>query len=179
MGNGAPTHGREGVLYLSTDSGSTKYGTEVGYSNEWSWSPSKDNAEITRLNQNSKEFVEGLVSGSLTASGSLIPGNAQVRGLISRFAKVSMDDTGGADSLADAITDGNFYFHGVMKPIDTGASSDNIHGMKMVVPILASGMSMNVSGADIVGWSYDGTQNGDAVYVESTSTAAGLPKKTV
>lgn len=179
MGNGLPTHGREGVLYLSTSTGSTSFGTEVGYSNEWAWSPTKDNAEITRLNQNSKEFVEGLVSGSLTATGSLIPGNAQVRAMIGRFAKVSMDDTGGADTLADAITDGNFYFHGVMKPIDTQASSDNINGMKMVIPILAAGMSMNVSGADIVGWSYDGTQNGDAVYIESTSTAAGLPKKTV
>lgn len=179
MGNGAPTHGREGVLYLSTSTGSTNTGTEVGYSNEWAWSPSKEQAEISRLNQNSKEFVEGLVSGSLSASGSLIPGNAQVRNLIGRFAKVSMDDTGGADTLASAITDGTFYFHGVMKPIDTGGSSDNINGMKMVIPILASGMSMNVSGADIVGWSYDGTQNGDALYVESTSTKAGLPKKTV
>ena len=63
--------------------------------------------------------------------------------------------------------------------IDTGGSSDNVNGMKMVIPILSAGMSINVSGADIVGWSYDGTQNGDALYVESTSTAAGLPKKTV
>jgi len=179
MGNGLPTHGREGVLYLSTSTGSTAYGTEVGYANEWSWSPSKDQAEITRLNQNSKEFIEGMVSGALSASGSLIPGNAQVRKLIGRFAKVSTDDTGGADTTALAITDGTFYFHGVMKPIDTGKSSDDIHGMKMVIPILASGMSINVSGGDIVGWSYDGTQNGDAVYIESTSTAAGLPKKTV
>ena len=57
MGVGKPTHGREGVLYLSTSTGSTSFGTEVGYSNEWSWSPSKDQAEITRLNQNSKEFI--------------------------------------------------------------------------------------------------------------------------
>ena len=179
MGNGLPTHGREGVLYLSTSTGSTAYGTEVGYSNEWSWSPSKDQSEINRLNQNSKEFVEGLVSGSLSASGSLIPGNTQVRNMIGRFAKVSMNDTGGADTLASAITDGSFYFHGVMKPIDTGKTSDEAHGMKMVIPILASGMSINVSGGDIVGWTYDGTQNGDAVYIESTSTAAGLPKKAV
>jgi len=174
-----PTHGREGVLYLSTSTGSTAYGTEVGYSNDWSWSPSKDQAEISRLNQNSKEFIEGMVSGSLSASGSLIPGSAQIRNIISRFAKVSTGDTGGADTLASAITDGSFYFHGVMKPIDTGGTSDDRRGMKMVIPILSAGMSINVSGGDIVGWSYDGTQNGDAVYVESTSTAAGLPKKAV
>lgn len=179
MGNGLPTHGREGVLYLSTSTGSTSFGTEVGYSNEWSWSPSKDLAEISRLNQNSKEFIEGMVSGSLSATGSLIPGNAQVRNLIGRFAKVSTDDTGGGDSLATAITDGTFYFHGVMKPIDTAGTSDDISGMKMVIPILSAGLSITTPGSDIVGWSYDGTQNGDALYVESTSTAAGLPKKTV
>ena len=72
MGNGLPTHGREGVLYLSTSTGSTSFGTEVGYSNEWNWSPSKDQAEISRLNQNSKEFIEGMVGGSLAASGSLM-----------------------------------------------------------------------------------------------------------
>jgi len=174
---GLPTHGREGVLYLSTSSGSTNYGTEVGYSNDWSWTPSKDQVEINRLNQNSKEFLEGLVSGSLSASGSLNSGNAQVRTMINRFARVSMDDTGGGDTDYVAITDGTFYFHGVMKPIDTKGTSDDINGQKVVVPILASGMGFTVSGGDIVSWNFEGTQNGDALYVESTSTAAGLPKK--
>lgn len=179
MGNGLPTHGREGVLYLSTSTGSTAFGIEVGYSNEWTWTPTKENVEINRLNQNSKEFLEGLVSGTASASGSVIPGNAQLRTMISRFAKVSVDDTGGADSLADAITDGTFYFHGIVKPIDTGKTSDDINGMKFVIPILASGMSFPVSGADVVGWSFDGVQNGDVLYVESTSTKSGIPLKTV
>jgi hypothetical protein len=177
MGNGLPTHGREGVLYLSTSSGSTSFGTEIGYSNDWSWTPSKDQVEINRLNQNSKEYLEGLVSGSASASGSLVPGNGQVRTLINRFARVSTGDTGGGDSDYTAITEGTFYFHGIMKPIDTAKTSDDINGMKMVIPILASGMSFTVSGGDIVGWSFDGTQNGDALYVESTSTIAGIPKK--
>ena len=179
MGNGLPTHGREGILSLSTNTGSTSFGTEVGYSNEWSWTPSKDQVEINKLNTNSKEFLEGLVSGAASASGSLIPGNAQLRTMISRFAKVSMDDTGGADSVADAITDGTFYFHGILKPIDTAKTSDDINGMKFVIPILASGMGFPVSGADVVGWSFDGVQNGDVVYVESTDTASGIPLKTV
>lgn len=176
---GLPVHGREGILYLSTSSGSTSFGTEVGYSNEWSWTPTKDQVEINRLNQNSKEFLEGLVGGAATASGSLISGNAQVRTMINRFARVLNDtgDTASGDTAYTAITDGTFYFHGIMKPIDTQGTSDDKRGQKLVIPILASGMGFTVSGGDIVGWSFDGTQNGDVLYVESTSTAQGIPKK--
>ena len=179
MGNALPTHGREGVLYHSTSSGSTEFGTEVGYSNEWSWTPAKDQVEINRLNQNSKEFLEGLVGGAFTASGSVVTGNAPLRKMINRFAKVSTQDTGGADTTATAITDGTFWFHGIMKPIDTAATSDNIIGQKLVIPILAGGMGFNVSGGDVVGWSFDGVQNGDVLYVESTDSGAGIPLKAV
>ena len=176
---GSPTHGREGVLNLSTSSGSTAYGTEVGYSNSFTWTPSKEQSEIKRLNQNSVEYVEGLVSGSMSMDGSLIPGNAQVRTLINRFARVLNDtgDTASGDTAYAAITDGTMYFHGILKPIDTRGTSDDIRGMKIVVPILASGLSLGASGGDIESWSYDGTQNGDVLYVESTSTAQGIPKK--
>lgn len=176
---GSPTHGREGVLYLSTAAGSTKTGTEIGYSNSWTLTPSKDIVEINRLNQNSKEYLEGLVSGSVSAEGSFISGNAQVRSLVNRFARVLNDtgDTASGDTSYTAITDGTLYFHGVVKPIDTKGTSDDKRGMKFVIPFLASGMSYNVSGGDIVNWSFDGTQNGDVLYVESTSTAQGLPKK--
>lgn len=176
---GKPTHGREGVLYLSTGSGSTVLGTEVGYSNSWTWTPSKDQVEINRLNQRSKEYLEGLVSGSMSAEGSFISGNSQLRTMINKFARLLNDtgDTASGDTAYTAITDGTMYFHGVIKPIDTLGSSDDIRGMKIVIPILASGMSFNISGSDIVNWSFDGTQNGDCLYLESTSTAQGLPKK--
>jgi len=180
MGNGIPIHGREGVLYLSTSTGSTAFGTEIGYTNSFTWTPSKDNAEINALNQNSKLFVEGLVGGSLTMEGSLVAGSAPQSILIGRFAKVLIDtgDTAGS-SEALAIADGNLYFHGILKPIDTGGTSDDISGQKIVVPILASGLSLGASGADIVPFSYDGVQNGDVLYVDSTSTAQGFPKKAV
>ena len=179
MGNGLPTHGREGVLYLSTSTGATAYGTEVGYSDDWTWTPSKDQVEINRLNHKSKEFLEGLVSGSASASGSVIPGNAQVRTMINRFARVLSDtgDTASADTAYTAITEGTFYFHGILKPIDTGRTDDDIRGMKIVVPLLSAGMSFGAAGGDIEKWSYEGTQNGDATYVESTSTAYGIPKR--
>ena len=175
---GSPTHGREGILYAGDDANSTGLGTEIGWTNDWSWSPSKDQTEITALNQNSKYYVEGLVGGSVSASGSLISGSVQQRTLISRFAKV-LNDTGdtASDTEADAITDGDLNLHLVAKPIDTGGTSDDIRGQKLIVPILASGMSIEASGGDIVSWSYDGTQNGDVLYIESTSTSHGIPKK--
>ena len=177
---GSPTHGREGVLYLSTAEGSTVTGTELAWTNSWTWTPSKDQVEITPLNNQSKYFVEGLVAGTVSAEGSLISGSSVQRAIIGRFAKVLNDtgDTAGS-SAALAVTDGNFYLHLVAKPIDTAASSDEIRGQKFVVPVLASGMSVTASGSDIVGWSYDGTQNGDVLYIESTSTAQGIPKKAV
>ena len=176
--SGSPTHGREGVLYLSTASGSTGLGTEVGWTNSWSWTPSKDQTEINALNQTSKYYVEGLIAGAVSAEGSLVSGSSVQRQLINRFAKV-LNDTGDTpgSSAALSVVDGNLYLHLVAKPIDTAASSDDKRGQKIVVPVLASGFSIEASGGDIVGWSYDGTQNGDALYIESTSTAMGLPKK--
>ena len=176
---GNPTHGREGVLYLSTSAG-LEQGTEVGWTNSWSWSPSKDQTEITALNQTSKYYVEGLVSGSVSAEGSLVSGSEVQRTIIGRFAQV-LNDTGDTPSTTDAlaVTDGNLYLHLVAKPIDTGDSSDDGRGQKYVIPVLASGFSVEASGGDIVGWSYDGQQNGDALYVESTSTDMGLPLKAV
>lgn len=179
---GNPTHGREGVLYKGTDSESTGVGTEIGFTNSWSWSPSKDMNEITALNQTSKYYVEGLVGGSVSAEGSLLTGDSShpMLTLIGRFAK-TLYDTGDtvSDTAASAVADGDLYLHLVIKPIDTGGSSEDARGQKLIVPILASGMSIDVSGADIVSWSYEGTQDGDALFIESTSTAYGLPKKAV
>lgn len=173
---GSPVHGREGILYLSTSTGSTSYGSEVGWVNSWEWSPSKDNAEITALNQNSKYYVEGLVDGSVSAEGSFITGSGGLQTIISRFAKTLINDTDG-DTAATAITDGNFYLHLISKPIDTAGTSDDINGAKYVVPVLASGFTAGADGGSIESWSYEGQQNGDVIYVESTSTEAGLPKK--
>lgn len=177
---GNPTHGREGVLYNGTDSNSTGFGTEIGWTNSWSWSPTKDMNEITAINQTSKYYVEGLVGGSISAEGSLISGSSGHRTLIGRFAKV-LNDTGDtvSDTAAAAVEDGDLYLHCVIKPIDTGGSSDDVRGQKIIVPVLATGMSIDVSGGDIVGWSYEGTQDGDVLYIESTSTNYGIPKKTV
>jgi len=175
---GSPTHGREGVLYQGTDSNSTGLGTEIGWTNSWTWSPSKDQTEISALNQTSKYYVEGLVSGSVSAEGSLISGSSGQRTLMGQFAKVLSDDGSTlSDTAADAITDGNLYLHLVAKPIDTAGTSDDNRGQKIIVPVLGSGFSVNASGGDIVGWTYEGQQNGDAMYVESTSTEHGIPKK--
>lgn len=174
---GNPIHGRQGALYLSTSSGSTSYGTEVGYTQSWSFSQSRDLAEVTKLNQNSMEYVEGLVSGTVSAQGTLQTGNAQFKKLVGRFARVlDTADTAG-DSQADAITDGTMWLHLISKPIDTGASSDEVKGQKFIVPILSNGLSVDVAGGSLASWSYDGTANGDVYYRESTDSGDGFPKK--
>ena len=172
-------HGREGALYLSTASGSTAIGTELGYTNSWSVSMTRDLSEVTPLNNNSKEYVEGLVSGTVSAEGSIRVSDATLRKIYSRFAKTltsTMSTSPMADSQAAAIVDGNMYLHMIVKPIDTGTTSDDRKGAKFVAPILSNGFSAEASGADIESWSYEGTINGDLLYIESTSTNF-LPKK--
>jgi hypothetical protein len=173
---GNPIHGRQGALYLSTSSGSTSYGTEVGYTQSWSFSQSRDLAEVTKLNQNSMEYVEGLVSGTVSAQGTLQTGNGQFKKLVGRFARV-LDSEDTSDTDAAAITEGTMWLHLIAKPIDTAASSDEVKGQKYIVPILSNGLSVDVAGGSLASWSYDGTANGDVYFRESTDSEDGFPKK--
>ena len=166
--------GREGKLYLSTSSGSTAFGSEIANIDAWSLSMNRDIIEITNISQNSKKYVEGLVGGSLTASGQIIAQESNRQKLYNRFMKLSMNDT--SDTSQDDIVDGNLFFHLIARPIDTAATGDEIDGIKFVAPALSGGLSVDVSGADVESFSYDGTVNGDVLYVESTSTARGIPK---
>lgn len=168
-------HGREGALYLSTSSGDTAYGSEIAYTNTWSLSMSRDIAEVTPLNSNSKEYIEGLVSGTVSAEGGFRVSDTHFEKLINRFCDVqtATDTTG----TPEDITDGVMYFHLFARLIDTAASSDEIPGAKYVVPVLSNGFTANANGGEIENWSYEGTVSGDVVYIVSTSTADGIPKK--
>jgi hypothetical protein len=170
-------HGREGVLLFSTSSGSTdSMGTELGYTESWSVSMTRDLAEVTKINTNSKEYVEGLVGGTISASGSFRTNDTGgLYSLIGRFAKIrTSGDTG--DSDAAAIQDGDIYARLVVKPIDTAASSDEVAGGAFTVKLLSNGFGVDVSGGDLSGWTYEGTMNGDLLYFESQDTDV-LPKK--
>ena len=104
-------HGREGALYISTSSGDTAYGHEIGYTNSWTLSMSRDISEVTPLNNNSKEYVEGLIGGTVSAEGSFRVSDSYLDVLIGRFAEIrDSGDTGGSSEAA-AITDGTFYLH--------------------------------------------------------------------
>lgn len=163
-------HGREGALYLSTASGSTSLGNEIGYTNSWSVSMTRDLSEVTPLNNASKEYVEGLVSGTVSAEGSIRVGDSVLKQIYARFAKVRETTDTGGDTEAAAIVSGNMYLHLIVKPIDTGGDTSNEAGAKFVVPILSNGFSADEAGSDIASWSYEGTINGDLLYVESTDT---------
>ncbi len=63
-----------------------------------------------------------------------------------------------------------------MKPIDSASTGDDITGAKYVITVLSNGFSVNMDAGSPVGWTYNGTQNGDILYIESTSTDRGIPK---
>ena len=170
---GNEIHGREGILYISTSSGSTSFGSELGAVDGWSVSMTRDINELNHINQDAKRYLEGLIGGSLTANGSLRPGDSIVHKLYNRFFELEIDTT--TAGREDPV-DGDLYFHLVLKPIDTGKTSDDIKGAKIVASALSAGLSFDVSGGDVETWGYDGTINGTALYVESTDTARGIPK---
>jgi hypothetical protein len=136
----------------------------------------RDLAEVTPINKNSKEFVEGLVGGTISAGGYFRSNDTGgLHTLIGRFAKIRTTvDTG--DSDASAVADGDLYARLVVKPIDTGGSSDQVAGAGFTVKLLSNGFGVDVSGGDISGWTYEGTMNGDLLYFESQDTLV-LPKK--
>jgi hypothetical protein len=180
--SGNVLHGREGILYLSTSTGYSTPGTEVGYVNEFTVNTERDMTEISKINASAKEYVEGLVSGTLSASGSLRLGDSGGVGvLMKRFYKTlyTTDSTASTDLDGDAnsIAEGNLYFHGILSAIDTAATSDNVKGSKVFAAMLSNGFDLEVSGGDLEGWTYNGTLNGDVYYIESTDTAHGIPKK--
>lgn len=178
---GSVIHGREGRLYFTTSTDYTSPGTVMGYVNEYTLNTERDLTEITKINADAKEYVEGLISGTLSASGSLRVGDSGGVGLLMRrffktlYTTEASSDAGTSD--ATAIADGNIYFHGIVTPIDTAASSDDAKGAKVWAAMLSNGFDLEVSGGDIEGWTYNGTLNGDIYYIESTDTSHGIPKK--
>lgn len=168
-------HGREGILYISTSTGSTDYGDELGYVDNYSIEMERDVSEVPKINTESQEYIEGLVSGNLSAEGHFRIGDGSLQTLINRFAETEIDDT--SDTSRQPIQSGNLYFHGVMRDIDTSKTSDAARGAKFVATLLSANFSVNVESGGVEGWSYGGPVNGDLLYVESTSTERGIPKK--
>lgn len=168
-------HGREGILYLSTSTGSTSYGDELGYVDEFSVEMERDLSEVTKINTESREYIEGLIGGSLSASGHLRIGDSILHKLMNRFAELEIDDTD--TTSRQTIKSGNLYFHGILRDIDTAKTSDAARGAKVVATLLSGNFSYTVGSGDVEGWSYGGNVNGDLLYVESTSTGRGIPKK--
>lgn len=171
-------HGREGVLMVSTDSESTggDSGDIVGYVNSWGLDPTKDLPEITSINRNSKVFIEGLVGATLNATGNFRVNDTVVKSMINRFADVHNHTSTGGDSET-VISDEDLYFHLLVKPIDTDATSDNKKGAKFYGKAKATGFSIAVEGGSPETWTYNGTVSGDLEYHESTSTDDGIPAK--
>lgn len=175
-------HGRQAALYRSSDSASTNLGSEWGYTQGYTVNLERELDEITKINQNSKEYIEGLVSGTVDATGFFRAGDSiGIHTAVKHFTKFNdtNDSADTGDTGFSAIDDGDMYLHMILKPIDTGGTSDDIHGAKLVAKLLPSNMSFEVSGDGVETWSYSGQINGDILYAESTATERGFPKKAV
>lgn len=166
--------GREAVLYFSTSTGSTNEGDELAYASAWSVDQSRNLIEVTKINSNSVEYVEGLISGTVSVSGIARIGDTISHKLFNRFMKLELDDT--SDTSRDAIADGNLYFHGIVRAIDTDKTSDDMRGAKVYGPALSNSFTYDVTADGLITWDWGGTFNGDAIYVESSSTGRGIPK---
>jgi hypothetical protein len=175
-------HGRVAALYKSSDSASTNLGSEWGYTQSYTVNLERELDEITKINQNSKEYLEGLITGTLDASGFFRSGDSiGIHTAVKHFTKFndSNDSSDTGDTGFAAAEDGDMYLHAILKPIDTGSTGDEAKGAKLVMKLLPSNMSFEVSGDGVETWSYNGQVNGDILYAESTATERGFPTKAV
>jgi hypothetical protein len=164
------------MVIISTDTG---WKGEIDTSdiaasiNSWSITPSKDNPEITNINQDSKKYIEGLVGASVSFEGGWIPGQSKHRDVYNHFLIVGTDSS----STDEPLSDDHIGLHLVLKPIDSDRAAPDNSGAKIFCRALASGMSFNVDGGSPESFSFDGVVDGDMYYIEGTSTNMGLPTK--
>lgn len=167
-------HGREGMLVQATSTGWTgdiATADIVASINSWSITPSKDNPEITNINQDSKKYIEGLVGASVSFEGGWIPGQSKHRDLYNHFMIVGTDSS----STDELLSDDHLNLHLVLKPIDSDEAEPDNNGAKIFCRALAAGMGFSVDGGSPESFSFEGVVDGDMYYVEGTSTNMGLP----
>jgi hypothetical protein len=151
--------GTDGRLLISTTSGTPEV---VGYVDSWSVSPSKDVQEVTYLGADSKEYVEGLISGTVSASGMwTLSSTHNQRPLLNQFMKVS-SSTGSTT----AISDSNIKFEGYL----TYSTASGEEKQYVEADLISSGFSLEVSADSFHSFSYEGTVNGDMTYKIRSNT---------
>ena len=170
-------HGREGMLALSTTdgwSGILSTADIIASINSWSIQPTKDNPEITNINQDAKKYIEGLIGASVSFEGGWIPGQGKHRDIYNRFMNVA---TGSDTTEISDISDDYLYGHFVLKPIDSGETSPDNNGAKIFCKMRSGGLGFSVDGGSPEGFTFSGVVDGEMLYAEGTSTNMGLPTK--
>ena len=150
--------GTDGRLLISETTGTPAV---VGYVDSWSVSPSKDVQEVTYLGADSKEYVEGLISATVSASGKLTldtTGNNQDV-LINQFMKIVDSGT------TTAISDKGIKFQGYVYKTTDGRGNHYVEA-----DLISSGFNIEVSADSFHSFSYDGTVNGDMAYTITSTT---------
>ena len=164
----SPLRGIDGVFKVKDSTGATL--NEIAYADSFSISGSVDVAEISKLNATAKEFVRGLGSATLSASGTIIWDSSEQRKLINQVMIIS------TTSSTTAVSVKNLDFSGMLQQGTTVGSTAGSGGLRNDVSIqcdvIPTGFSIEEQASGSPTWSYDGQINGDPVYVVRSCTAA-------
>jgi hypothetical protein len=164
----SPLRGIDGVFKVGTTTELTYH--EIAYTDSFSINASVDVSEISKLNATAKEFIRGLGSATLSASGTLIWDSSEQKDLINQFMILST--TGTTTSVSTA----NLYFVGLLQQGTTVGTTAGGGGLRNDVSIqctvIPTGFSIEESAAGSPTWSYDGQITGNVRYVIKSCTDA-------
>lgn len=146
-----PWTGRDGAIYMG--------GSEIGYCDSWSVSTDKEEIEVTKLNATAKEYLSGLTSHSLSASGS-ITDDTSLKTLINQFMKVDNDSAGASVSSVAAAT---LNFKLYVNLADSGSKSYYVD-----CSAISSGLELSTDPGSLGKWSFNGRISGDPTFTEET-----------
>lgn len=159
---GSPLRGIDGVFKVET---STGVYTEVAYCDTFEFTSDKDEIEINKLNSTSKEFLAGLGSGSLSATGTVIWDSTTQQKLFNQFFII---DT---DGVLSPIVTTNYEFEGILKQGDaTSAVADEQKTVGISCALAPQNISISEDATSTPTWSYGGRVSGDATYFIRTET---------
>ena len=142
-----PWTGKDGAIYVGA--------SEVGYCDSWSVSTDKEEVEVTKLNATAKEYLSGLTSHSLSASGHITDDSA-LSTLINQYMEVDNDSAGASVSSVAAST---LVFKLYANKASAGSSSYYI-----AASAVASGLELSTDPGSTGKWSFNCRITGDPIW---------------
>jgi hypothetical protein len=164
----SPLRGIDGVFKVGTTT--DKLYDEIAYADSFSINAAVDVSEISKLNATAKEFIRGLGSATLSASGTLIWDSSEQKKLINQFMILS------TSSSTTTVATSNLVFMGLLQQGTTVGTTAGAGGLRSDVSIqcqvIPTGFSIEEAASGSPTWSYDGQVTGNVRYVVKSCTDA-------